>query len=410
MRIPRRALLAAAAMLGCADAAERPSLLHVTPEGGGDGTSWTAAARLRELDRLIREVEPGGDILIAADRGEYDLREGGIDIAAAGLADRPVRIRGVDSATGAPLAAVLRGNRTAEDTGDDAFRLQRGANHLHFSHFDFQNFGNGCFRAGAPVTGLTIEDCAFDNVYRFLENTAFEEDGHASLIDFVVRRCRGVGAERGFLRVRYASRGGIIEDCAARGAANEGGAIPVGCALDDRASDIVFRRCVMESFQQWRAGSYWNGDGFSDEPGNQGVRYEACEARGSTDGGFDCKSRDVALVNCVAEDNKRNFRIWSERATLTGCTSRAPNFRGEAEEDASKCHIWIGGSGRARIQIADLTIEDGAATPILEFEHEGARVEINGVVIRSPAADWGEGTDLSGSDPIVATAASARAP
>ncbi len=388
MQVTRRTVLAALPLAGCVNAAAaRLSTIYIAPDGAGDGSSWRAAAALHDIEQLIHELEPGGQILLAADRGVYQTGEG-LDIFAGGADGQPVRIRGVNSATEAPMQAVLRGLRTEEETGVEAFRLWRGASHLHFSHLAFQAVGNGCFRVGAPLGNLTIEDCAFDDIYRFFENTAAEDQGHASMRDFVLRRCRGTRVERGFSRIRYASRGGLFEDCAAQGKANEGGHLPVGCAVDDRAGDIVYRRCAMEGFQR-RSGDYWNGDGFSDEENNYGIRYEACVGRGSTDGGFDCKSRGVVLQDCVAEDNKRNFRIWSKRATLSGCISRNPHFRGRQEESAESCHIWIGGEEDARVLISDLTVEDGDATPILEFEHDVGRVEIRGVTINSPRVNWG---------------------
>lgn len=375
-------------------------MFYIAPNGDGDGRSWDTAASLLSLDDLIRDLEPGGEILIAADRGEY--RPTAVDISAGGKEGQIVRVRGVNSTTGEPMLAVLRGNRGGGEAGDEGFRLLRGADRLHFSHFDFRDIGNGCFRAGGPISKLTIEDCAFENVYRFFENTAVGDERGASVREFALRRCQGSGVERGFSRIRYASRDGLIEDCLARGLANEGGAIPAGCALDDRAGRITYRRCVMEGFQQWRAGGYWNGDGFSDEEENRGIRYEACTARSSTDGGFDCKSRDVVLQDCIAEDNKRNFRLWSDSATLAGCTSRNPNFRGREVEDADSCHIWIGGERRPRIAISDLTIEDREATQIFEFEHDRADVEIRGVTIRTPALNWGASVRAGDGDVLIA--------
>jgi hypothetical protein len=393
MRISRRSLLAAAPLMGCAgDANARANTLHVAPGGEGDGSSWRSPASLHFVPDLIALLEPGGEILIAADRGEYEI-EAPIEIESGGHESQEVRIRGVNSASGEPMAALLRGYRAGDEAGPEAFRLLRGASHLKFSHFDFRDIGNGAFRVAGPLSNLTIEDCAFENVYRFLENTAGGRDGHASMDGFAIRRCRGSRVERGFARIRYNSRGGLFEDCAAEGLPNEGGHIPAGCALDDRASNIIYRRCVMENFQQWRGGDYWNGDGFSDEGNNRGIRYEACEARGCTDGGFDCKSRDVVLEGCVAEDNKRNFRIWSERASLTDCTSRNPNFRGRGAENASPCHIWIGGEEDMRIQITNLTIVDADATPIIEFDNDPGRVEIRGATIESPRVNWGDDAD-----------------
>lgn len=389
MAISRRSVLAALPLMGCAGEADaRVNVIHVTPDGAGDGSSWSAAASFSAIADLIEHLEPGGEVLIAADRGEYAL-EDAVEIARGGRASQEVRIRGVSAATGAPMAALVRGDR-AGDEGPEAFKLLRGASHVKFSHFDFRDIGNGAFRVAGPVSNVTIEDCAFENIYRFFENTAGDGEGHASIDGLVLRRCRGSRVERGFLRIRYNSRNGLIEDCAAQGTTNDGGRIPVGCALDDRASHITYRRCAMAGFQQINGGEYWNGDGFSDEPDNANIRYEACEARGSTDGGFDCKSRDVVLTDCIAEDNKRNFRIWSDRATLTSCTSRDPNFRGrDANENASACHIWIGGEEDIEIDIANLTISDHDATPIIEFNHDVGVVKIRGVSINSPRINWG---------------------
>jgi len=393
VELSRRTLLGAAALpltgVGAACAARGGATLHIIPGGTGDGLSWETAGSLETLDALLERLK-GGEVLIAAERGEYALGDV-VELNNGGRANAAVLVRGVNSVTGEAMPAIIRGTRAEGEGGAEAFRLLRGANHLRFSHFDFRGIGNGCFRVGAPLTDLTIEDCVFDDVYRFFENTASRGEDEASLRQFAIRRCRGTRTQRGFLRIRYASRDGVVEDCRAQGTANEGGDIPAGCALDDRASAITYRRCSMENFQQWRAGDYWNGDGFSDEEENSGIRYEACEARGSTDGGFDCKSRDVVLESCVAGDNKRNFRVWSAHATLASCTSRQPNFRGQGVEDADPCHVWIGGEG-ARVEISNLSVQDSDAVAILQFEHDDARAEVRGVTIESPRTNWGDTT------------------
>jgi hypothetical protein len=392
MHPTRRSVLAALPIAAaCGGAASAPTSLYVAPDGAGDGASWADAAALTDLDDLLRRAGPGGEVAIAADAGPYDL-EDEIPIASGGRRDRLIRVHGVNRTTGAPQAAVLRGGAEDGDgAGQEGFRLLRGANHLHFSHLAFERFGNGCFRVAAPMTGLVIEDCSFDRVYRFLENTISGDETSADLRDFAVRRCRGRHTVRGFLRVRYGSRGGVVEDCAAHGVAHEGDDFPTGCVLEDRAGDIVYRRCMMDGFQQVHGGDYWNGDGFSDEAENFGVRYERCVARGSTDGGFDCKSRNVVLEHCIAEDNKRNFRIWSERGTLISCVSRAPNFRGAGEESADACHVWIGGERAPVVTITNLTIEDRDASSIFSIENDDVRVQLSGLTLHSPRANWGDG-------------------
>ncbi|MCC6786574.1 MAG: hypothetical protein IT547_01920, partial [Hyphomonadaceae bacterium] len=198
MRISRRSVLAALPLMGCAGEADaRVNVIHVTPDGAGDGSSWSAAASFSAIADLIEYLEPGGEVLIAADRGEYAL-EDAVEIARGGRASQEVRSRGVSAATGAPMAALVRGDR-AGDEGPEAFKLLRGASHVKFSHFDFRDIGNGAFRVAGPVSNVTIEDCAFENIYRFFENTAGDGEGHASIDGLVLRRCRGSRVERGFL-------------------------------------------------------------------------------------------------------------------------------------------------------------------------------------------------------------------
>ena len=391
MRLTRRTLIAALPLAAaCSGAARGARVLYVTPDGEGDGCDWADAAGITDLHDLISRAGPGGEILIAAERGAYVIDEP-IWVANGGRVNAPVRIRGVHSETRAPMAAQIIGDREDDYVGTDAFRLERRANHLHFSHFAFTRVGNGCFRAAAPIRNLTIEDCTFEDIYRFVENTADDDEHAADMRGFAIRRCSGRGVERGFLRIRYASNNGMIEDCSAIGVPAQGDEVfPAGCALDDRAHDIVYRRCVMENFQQLHAGEYWNGDGFSDEPDNRRIIYDACVARGSTDGGFDCKSRDVVLRACVAEDSKRNFRIWSEHALMQDCVSRNPNFRGEEEEETASCHIWIGHE-RARVRIERLTIEEPSAeTAIFEVDYEDARIDVHGWTVRAPRENWGD--------------------
>lgn len=390
MRLTRRTLIAALPLAAACSGAARARVLYVTPGGEGDGGDWDNAANISELDELISRAGPGGEILIAAERGAYEIDEP-IWVADGGRADAPVRIRGVHSATGAPMAAQIVGDREVDYVGTDAFRLVRHADHLRFSHFAFTRVGNGCFRVAAPIRNLTIEDCSFEDIYRFVENTVDDDEHAADIRGFAIRRCSGRGVERGFLRIRYASNNGVIEDCSAVGVPAQGDEVfPAGCALDDRARDIVYRRCVMENFQQLHAGEYWNGDGFSDEPDNRGIVYEGCVARGSTDGGFDCKSRNVVLRRCVAEDNKRNFRIWSSHALMQDCVSRSPNFRGVDEEETSPCHIWIGDE-QARIRIERLTIDEPSAeTALFEIDYEGARIDVQGLNVQAPRENWGD--------------------
>src|SRR3546814_7023629 len=92
----------------------------------------------------------------------------------------------------------------------------------------------------------------------------------------------------------------------------------VGYQLDNEAHNITYNRVEAHHFQEsgTAASKYWNGDGFSDERGNHGIRYLTCTATECTDGGFDLKSTDVYMENCVSRANKRSEEHTSELQSL----------------------------------------------------------------------------------------------
>src|SRR3546814_10239084 len=129
-------------------------------------------------------------------------------------------------------------------------------------------------------------------------------------------------------RIRYGSHDVTIEDVKAYGS-TQCDAYCVGYTLDNEAHNITYNRVEAHHFQEsgTAASKYWNGDGFSDERGNHGIRYLTCTATECTDGGFDLKSTDVYMENCVSRANKRNYRLWGS-GELHGCRSEDPRHYG----------------------------------------------------------------------------------
>lgn len=378
--LDRRGFILAAAP-GLMAAARRT--FYIAPNGSGDGSRWTRAAPLRALDVLIARAGPGGEVLLATDQGPYTDAEN-IALRSGGAAGAPVTIRGAGDAP-----ALLIGSRAATFTpeaekGGEGFRLLRGANHLRFTHLSFRDFGNGCFRIAGPVRDLTIADCSFFNVYRFIENTAAGRGEDASVTDFRIERCTGARIERSFLRIRYASARGWIEACRADSEAVEGDPFAVGCALQGQARAIAFIDCTMENFRHSRDDGYWNGDGFSDERGCADIAYIRCAARGCTDGGFDCKSETVRLVRCLAEDNKRNFRIWSGQAVLEHCSSVSPHARGGERDTGGPAHLWVGGTGAPEVSLLGFSAQSDAPAPLTLIDSASAAVAFTGPRLHLP--------------------------
>lgn len=282
----------------------------------------------------------------------------------------------------AAKAATIDGRTFQGDGSGEGLRAQSD---LIVKNSKFLNLGNGAIRVNVATDGLVVEQVEGRDLYRFLENTASDRSTPASLTNFILRRISGDDIRRAMTRIRYESRDGLIEDVIAR-ASDTTERYCTGFVLDDEAQAIIYRRCEAQGFaEQGRSSSdYWNGDGFSDERGNKAIQYLDCTATGSTDGGFDLKSTDVQLTNCVAKDNKRNFRLWGTGA-LENCRSEDPRSRGGAGRPGH--FSFHGGSAK---YVIDRPIVRAAAdndTPVFLFDNDApANVEIRNADIDAAGA------------------------
>ena len=279
------------------------------------------------------------------------------------------------------LADIVDGN------GREGRRVHSGDT---VRHVRARHFGNGFVRVAEPVTGLLIEDVTIDGAYRVLEVTAARDRPDASLNKLVMRNVRATNLQRGLARIRYDSSGGTISNCSATGLVNNE-AIPCGIAFSDTAHDFTIERCTMRGFRMARAPDiYWNGDGYSTELGNYGLRFLRCEAYGCTDGGFDLKSTGTFLDGCVSGGNARNYRFWSTIAAHE-ITSLTPVMAGGT---GAAAHIAVDGRSGAVVTIAKLRIRSETPAPIVYSTGGAATVIIESHDIQTP-----RGTPLLAGDP-----------
>jgi hypothetical protein len=100
--------------------------------------------------------------------------------------------------------------------------------------------------------------------------------------------------------------------------------LPVGFDVNDGGEpnrNLIFERCTARNnMMPLQKNRYKNGDGFVVEGNSENVVFKSCRSLRNQDGGFDLKVKDVLLQDCVAIDNKRNFRIWTT-GRLTNCFS-----------------------------------------------------------------------------------------
>lgn len=302
--------------------------IHIVPGGAGDrdGRDWANAGGLAELPVL---AVPGSRVWIRADLGPYRI-ERPIELRSGGAAGAPTTVAGVD-ASGTPMRAVLTGQRTAPyrpdgDSGGEVFRLLAGANHLRFRDLAFRDQGH-CFRIAADVADLEITGMGAENVRRFIENSHTGEGGTATIAGLTVRNVQIRGFSKDAIRLQYDTHDVLIEDVLGDSQHQDGDDFAEGVTFDGTAHDITLRRVTMRNIRD-SARVFWNGDGFSSEPGNYRLRFEDTVSSGNTDAGYDLKSSDTTLVRASASDNAANFKLWGKGIILTDCVGLAPYKRG----------------------------------------------------------------------------------
>ncbi|MEL6604827.1 MAG: malectin domain-containing carbohydrate-binding protein [Cyanobacteria bacterium J06614_10] len=355
----------------------------ISPEGNGNGSSWAQAAKITDLDALIEQSSPGDEIWIAGDLGSYYLNGQIINIDSGGTQAGDVHIRGVASKAGGNDTPLFVGTRAeawgpGKPNGQEVFRLTQGADNLHFSNLNFQNIGNGAFRLGGDITGITIEDMHADNVRRFVENYAASGAQSASVSDLTIRNVEVHGFSKGAIRLQYDTNNVLIEDVFGDSQRQDGDNFAMGVQLDGTAHDIVHRRVTMNNATQAIDDDlYWNADGFVSEEGNYNITYEDTYAAGNTDGGYDLKSSNTLMIRATAADNKRNFRIWGS-TTMIDVVSDEPFLRGG---NGTTAHIHVlGDKSDLVIDGGTFSGSNGTENIIFDLDSSG-KLEVKSAVI-----------------------------
>jgi Ca2+-binding RTX toxin-like protein len=359
------------------------------------------AGTISNLSSLISKAGPGGQVLLRADQGAYNV-SGQITIKSGG-AGAPVTIRGVD-ANGNTKLAQINGTRAADWTtgkaaGSEVFRLLSGADHLKFEDMAFSNIGDGAFRIGADITDLTLEDMQATNVKRFLANTVSSGYSSASVDGITVRNVEVNKYSHNAIKLQYNSSNIVIEDVIGRGDPGTPEQYVFGVSLDGTAHDVLFRNVTMQNnYARGASNVYWNGDGFTTEGGNYNIRFENTVAFGNTDAGYDLKSSNTVLVDAIAIGNNRNYRFWSDSITMESSQSLDPkHFGGSASTD----HFWLGERAHGKVTAGYISDQNAGLT-VFDLWKTGAMLEVYDTMILTA----GKLSGLSSSSSLLLDAAS----
>lgn len=323
-----------------------------TTQGAGSGTSFATALPFSSIATAITQAAATGkQVLMASHLGNYTaaLRT----LSSGGTAGAPVIVRGCDAA-GNEDAATIVGTRVspwnpAGNLGEEVFRFLAGANNLYFKNITFNNCGNGCFRFGDNVSGITIDTCNASNVNRFIENSVSGAATSASIAGLHVRNCLVEGYSRAFARISYASAGFLFENCFGDSLGQDGGHFAVGIGFEGTAGFGTVRGTTMRNHHDiisHTVDQYYNADGYSGELDNHGIEFIDCVASGNTDGGWDFKGGTIAnplvFTRCTSFNNKHNYKLWGN-ANLTDCVGLDVNNFGNVQ---TKSQVEIDGTSR----------------------------------------------------------------
>ena len=285
------------------------------------------------------------------------------------MADKPSR----RAAIAVPIAAH----------GEPVYAVRSGA---PYRRVRARDVGNGLFVIREPVRDVRISDISVAGGYRVIENTAAPDLESAGIVGLHVRGARASDLERSFARIRYDSRDGVIEDVSASGVLTTGATdLPVGIGFADTAHDFRIERCSMRGFQ-WkrRDRQYWNGDGFSTERGNARFLFRQCAAWDNSDGGFDLKSTETMLDDCISGRNARNFRLWSSIRATRLVSVDPIKIGGIGDTNHFSIMAAKGASEPLVIYIEHLTVRSDRGWPIFDVHNGPARIIIGSHDIQVP--------------------------
>ena len=353
--------------------------IYVSPLGSGNGSGSSAANAkpFSQLDGAVKAAGAGGTVMLLADQGNY-IAGGLISLTAGGLPGAPVTLMGVDS-SGRAMDIQIYGTRppytaATADVGSNVIRLLDGANNLTFQGFDFYNV-QSAFTLAGNLQNITIQNMEGDNVRYFINNQAAPSSATptATVSGLTIRDVEVHGFSKSVVKLQYDTNNVVLDNVYGDSEYQNGDTYAMGVLISGTVHDVVIKNSTMLNCIATAAtGNYWNGDGFVTERGVYNVRFENTYSAGHADGGYDLKSSNTVLVNAVAEDNNRNFRLWGTNVELINPVGIDPHTRGGS---GSQVQVWIDSSASVKIT-GGYFVDSGSATQV--FSNTAGALTISG--------------------------------
>lgn len=292
---------------------------HVSPDGSGsrDGRSAGNAAAASSASAIFNDSLQGGDRLFFGP-GEY--RGLTLKLSEGGSKENP---KSVIAARGAVFKSDW--SISTPEKGATAITLAPGLSHVVLKDLSIRNYCMGMVAPPAPTSarsGLVFDNVDMDHIRHGFYLSDCD--------DLVIRGCDLKRySKHGFRFDQDCDRVHLI-DCSAD--CSEGDPLwetqtevfTFGYIVNDKGAPntaFVFEDCLAtNNIKSNQTVRYTNGDGFVTEGNSKDITFIRCRALRNQDGGFDLKTPDVKLTDCIAIGHRRDFRIW-QNATMKNCFS-----------------------------------------------------------------------------------------
>ncbi len=309
---------------------EKPELLEVfvTPDGAGEqtGESWANAVAGNKANGLNDAIEllskEGRKMHIGG--GTYDVEQH-FELKIGGTsADDMLEIIGDEN-----NMPVFVGGWDADNQPQSAtfLKVMVSQNFWKISNIKIKNYRFGIDLNGRHVGGRlnNIEIDMMDSGI-LMRGNATTANPEVGTHDLIVENCHFTHYTKRGIRINGGNYNVTIKDCTADqgGKAfwrtgNWGSSFHVADGNADGIYDHDITYINVKAGNNYHEHDvYSNADSFVSERNAYNLKYVGCYAYANTDGGWDDKSQNPLLIDCISAHNKRNYRFWSEGREVNG--------------------------------------------------------------------------------------------
>ena len=377
---------------------------YATPSGAGsqDGSSWCNAFPQSQMENALDSSMQPGDALHLGS-GTYSQA---IHIDSSGAAFNNKRIVGEDTGGGLPLMDMGNWSRSAPATGVwSAIGFGNAAGYWSIENLIIQDVIHAIRtdnlttsqNFGITLRNLTIRNCEHP-LYVF------------NAKDWLIENIKASQYTKHGFRFDHNCADIVVRNCIADLSGGDSTwydfaeVYPFGFLVDDPGADppnsnITFENCLAQHHRKNGQPStdYWNGDGFVVNQNNTGFfKFAGCRALDNEDGGFDVKP-SATMIDCVAFQNKYNFRFHSNSSSMSNCVSGYPQKRGGAFGFGG---VWVN-DATLTLDFCTIHGSDGIAAQ----EDNAGQMTLNNSII---SFDGSAGTFTSGSVTLASTTVTYR--